>query len=175
MKKLVLAAFFVLTTIGVSAQKIGDWYIGADAGYVTNYKDIVYGLRTSYNITEPLEISASFLMNPKITAEDSDGTKSESAFYSYNLDLTYYVLMQNSWSMGPTIGGQYLDYSIKYQQSAIGDKETFNALAVNLGWRLHFDLSDNVKLTGGWHYSVGQEETRYHLFYLGLGYCFNFY
>ena len=174
MKRLVFAAFFVLFTLGAGSQRIGDWYIGADAGYITNYKDIVYGARSTYNITEPLEVGASFLMNPVIKSKDPGGEQSEGKWLSYNLDLTYYALMQYGWSMGPSIGGQYLDYSVKYKTAVVHDKETFSAFAFNVGWRLRFDLSDKIKLTGGWRYSTGQDDTSYHLFYIGVGYCVNF-
>jgi len=171
MRTLNIVILFLLLTLGANAQRPGDWYIGADAGYVSYYKDIVYGARTTYSITEPLEIGASFLMNPVIKSKDPGGEQSEGKWLSYNLDLTYYALIQYGWSMGPTIGGQYLDYNVKYKF----DKETFKAFAFNVGWRVRLDLSDKIKLTGGWRYSTGQDDTSYHLFYVGVGYCFNFY
>ena len=174
MKKSVFTAFFVLLAIGVNAQRAGDWYVGAEAGYVSYYKDIVYGARTSYSITEPLEISASFLMNPALKSEDPAGNKSVGKWYSNNLDLTYYALMQRGWSMGPTIGGQYLHYSVKYEFNQSTFNFTTSASAFNVGWRIRLDLSDNIKMTGGWRYSTGKDETGYHLFYIGVGYCFNF-
>ena len=171
MRSLTFAIFLLLFTLGVNAQRAGDWSIGADAGYVSYYKDIVYGARTTYSVTEPLEFSASFLMNPALKSKDPAGDKSEGKWFSYNIDWTYYALMQRVWSMGPTIGGQYLDYNVKYKF----DQDTFKAFAFNVGWRIRLDLSDNIKMTGGWRYSTGQDDTGYHLFYVGVGYCFNFY
>ncbi|MDR3060584.1 MAG: hypothetical protein LBU57_00535, partial [Dysgonamonadaceae bacterium] len=93
MKKLFLLLFMTVSALGSYAQK-GNLYTGAVGGYVTNYKDVVYGLNISYHLSDPLEVSLTGLMNPKIKGDVDTPDETEIKMYSVNLDFRFYMVLQ---------------------------------------------------------------------------------
>jgi opacity protein-like surface antigen len=172
MKKIVFVLFMAFFTISSYAQ-VGDLTVGATGGYVTQYKDGMYGLNLSYHLSDPLEVSFTGLMNPNITLTDefNKNIKEKLNVYSLNLDLRYYMLLMQDWGTGPALGYQYLIVKDKSSNSlALGD---FNASGFNIGWHARFNITDNLKIMGGWRYTMASEEARHHFIYLGIGYTFN--
>ncbi|GHU62946.1 hypothetical protein FACS1894160_0560 [Bacteroidia bacterium] len=152
------------------AQK-GDVTVGAKGGYMSKYKDVLYGLDAAYHITDPLEIVVTGLMNPNITLKDElDMSKNKLAVYSASADFRLYLAMQRSWGMGPILGGQYLSVVNKTD-----DLYNVGVLGFNLGWHIRASLTDNLKINGGWRYTNAKEEMKYHFFYVGLAYTFEMY
>ncbi|MDR1369436.1 MAG: porin family protein [Dysgonamonadaceae bacterium] len=176
MKKLFLLLSMTVCSLGIYAQ-IGDFYVGAAGGYITNYKDLLYGLNTSYHVSDPLEISLTGLMNPDITENDNtlpgDNNISKIKMYSLNLDAHFYMVLQRSWATGPLIGGQYTYLDKKYPNSVTNEKYDLNVAGFNLGWHLRINITDNIKINGGWRYTAANHNASHHLFYLGVGYNFN--
>lgn len=167
MKKITLITILVLLATNFYGQK-GDLYVGALGGYVTNYKEFLFGLQSSYHVTDPLEVSLSFIMNPDIKLEESGEKDTKLELYSFNLNMQYYILSQRTWSMAPVIGAQYF----LYKEDLYGDENSFG---LNLGWNMRYYLTENLKLSGGWKYAVMNHDASHHLFYVGLGYTFNLY
>jgi hypothetical protein len=170
MKKIIfflLLAFFAVK----SYSQAGDLFVGAQGGFVTHYGDGMYGLNVSYHLNDPLEVSFTGLFNPKVSLEDDfDNTVDKLGLYSANLDLRYYMLLMDSWAMGPALGYQYL--TGKYEDDLLGD---FSSSGLNIGWHARANLTDAIKLTGGWRYTMGSEEQKHHYFYIGIGYTFSLY
>ncbi len=174
MKKVFLSLLAVLLFTTTYAQK-GDLYVGAQGGYITHFKDLVYGLNVSYHLADPLEISLTGLMNPSIKeAGDNLIDPSTIKMYSANLDFRYYMLLQRTWGMGPSLGGQYLFLDKKYDNS-VGEEYKVNAFGFNIGWHMRANITENIKLTGGWRYTTANHDASHHLFYASIGYTFNTY
>ena len=172
MKKLFV--LFVLAVTGFqSYAQTGDLFFGAVGGYNAKYENFMYGLNASYHLTNPVEISFTGLMSPKISVEEYT-EKSELKIYSTELNLRYYMLLQRTWGMGPFIGGQYMCVNEKFLNGS-SSTNTTNAIGFNLGWHMRADITENIKLNGGWRYTSANEEKSHHLFYVGLGYTFNLY
>ncbi len=164
-------------SFGAYSQR-GDLFIGATGGYLTNYKDIMYGLNTAYHVSDPLEISFTGLMNPNITEEDGEEgsatyTSSKIKMYSANLDVRFYMVLQRNWATGPFIGGQYSYLDKKYLNSATNEEYDVNVAGFNIGWHLRGNITDNLKINGGWRYTSANHNASHHLFYIGIGYTFN--
>jgi len=185
MKKIVFVLLLAVLSVQAYSQK-GNLTIGAKGGYVFSpnyYKDILYGFDVAYNISDPLEIVFTGLMNPDITSYvDINKSKKTLAAYSANLDFRLYLINQQTWGTGPALGGQYY---IVYDVTPNTTKYNFNALGFNLGWHFRVNLTDNLKLNGGWRYTNAKAKDKsiywssdasfdisYHLFYLGLSYTF---
>ena len=186
MKKTVFILLLAALSIPGFSQK-GDLTIGAKGGYVFSpnyYKDILYGIDVAYRISYPLEIAFTGLLNPKVSYEDINNDKKKLAVYSANIDFRLYLINQREWATGPAIGGQYYIVDAKDQDTdfSVG---TSKALGFNIGWHLCVNLTDNVKLNGGWRYTNAKfnDKTKWwssdaafdvshHLFYVGIGYTF---
>jgi opacity protein-like surface antigen len=173
MKKVIIYVLLSVITVQLNAQRTGDLYFGLKGGYIPTYKDFAYGARASYSVTDPFEVSFSFLMNPKINMTEGEGAsrqESEISLYSYNLNMNYYILLQNVWATGPTLGGQYFTKKETYKLTST---EKDNSYGLNVGWHLRINFTENVILNGGWRYAATTDDNSHHLFYLGFGYRFN--
>ena len=170
MKKITLILFVALVSNVVYAQQ-GDFSAGVKGSYLTNYKNLLYGLDLSYHLSDPLEVSLSYMMNPSVTIKDEDGFSIFDAhygLYSANLDLRYYLLHQRTWATGPILGGQYL-----YRKDKIDDYANDKEFGFNIGWRLRISLTDNLNVNGSWRYTNFKELPDYHAFSIGLCYTTN--
>lgn len=171
MKK-TLVLFFLVTVFSLSAysqNQKGNFFVGAEAGYVTYYKTGVFGVNASYHISNPFELSFTGLINPNVSGQDS-WDDSKLGLYSLNLDCRYYILLEKKWSMGPSIGGQYIlmDYKDKGYSSD-------NIVGLNLGWHFKINVTEAAKVNFGWHYTAADKNASHHFAYLGLGYTFGLY
>ncbi|GHU92244.1 hypothetical protein FACS1894155_12430 [Bacteroidia bacterium] len=160
--------------LGSYAQK-GDLYLGAAGGYITNYKGAVYGLNVSYHLTDPLEVSLTGLMNPEIKGDVDTPDETTIKMYSVNLDFRFYMVLQRNWATGPVIGGQYSYLDKNYIKYPINNQYYLNVAGFNMGWHLRGNLTENLKLNGGWRYTTANQNASHHLFYVGLGYTFSLY
>jgi opacity protein-like surface antigen len=169
-RRLVLAALFICFTISSYAQ-VGDLFVGAQGGFNTRYSDGMYGLNISYHLVDPIEVSFTGLLNPNISLTDElDHSVEKLNVYSLNLDMRYYMLLMRSWGMGPALGYQHL--IVKNKDVPIGD---FSASGFNIGWHMRFNITDELKITSGWRYTMAAEDARHHYIYLGIGYTFSLY
>jgi hypothetical protein len=170
MKKIFFIALSIAFSVSVFAQK-GDFTVGAKTGYISKYKDILYGLDAAYHISDPLEIVVTGLMNPNVSLSDElDNSKNKLAVYSASADFRLYLAMQQSWGMGPVLGGQY--FSVVNKTDDLYNVDVFG---FNLGWHIRASLTDNLKINGGWRYTNAKEDMKYHFFYVGLAYTFEMY
>jgi len=182
MKKNILILLLAVLSIQAFSQK-GDLSIGAKGGYVVStsyYHDILYGIDLSYHFSDPMEIAFTGLMNQNISYEDVLNNKKNLSVYSGNLDLRLYLLRQREWGMGPALGGQY--YIVNNKTDKLGADKT---LGFNIGWHARINLTDNLKLNGGWRYTNAKVKDKsiywsdtatfdmsHHLLYLGIAYTF---
>lgn len=176
--KRALLLFLVLCGISTyTYSQKGDLYVGAKGGYITSYKDIVYGVRAGYHLTDQSELNFTYLMNPDIKMEDDNNSLNNSklSLYSFNLDFHYYIIMNRMWSMGPLLGGQYGIIKDDFYNNPLEDSDETKYWALNVGWHIRFNIGENVKLNGGWRYAAATEDMGHHMFYLGLGYTFSLY
>ncbi|MDR1526556.1 MAG: porin family protein [Dysgonamonadaceae bacterium] len=168
-KAIVILGLVFSAAVQVHAQA-GDLYGGLQGGYATYYKAPLYGLNLSYNISDPLQISLTGLMNPNIIkAVDYNHTLKENLqLYSTNLDIRLFLINMEMWATGPTLGGQYL--YINKKDNLLGPDNLFG---FNIGWHLQINMTDNLRINGGWRYSSIKDSDSYNLFYIGIGYAFN--
>ena len=184
MKKTVLILLLAVVSIHAFSQK-GDLTVGTKGGYALSteyYKGFLYGIDFAYHISDPLEIAFTGLMNNNISYADMKYNKKRLAVYSSNLDFRLYLLHQREWATGPALGGQYYIVDAKDVTTNLGygpDK----ALGFNIGWHLRINLTDYVKLNGGWRYTNVKFkdpnsqyndtfDVSHHLIYLGIAYTF---
>lgn len=167
MKKVLLFVFAGLLSCSAFAQQ-GDFSVGAKGSYITVYKDFLYGLDISYHLTDQLELSLSELINPSVTKKEEYYDPEHLGLYSTNLNIRYYLLLQESWATGPMIGGQYL--YVKDKDNSIYD---IKSVGFNIGWIARFNITDNLKMSGSWRYTNGKDQTSHHAFTVGVSYCFN--
>ena len=177
MKKLFLLLFTTVCSLGAFAQT-GDLSVGATGGYITKYKDLMYGFNIGYHVTDPLELNFTGLMNPSMTEENEtflpgDKFSRKIKMYSTNLDIRYYMVLQRDWATGPFIGGQYSYLDRKDLDSVTNEQYKLNVAGFNVGWHLRINLTDNLKINGGWRYTMANQNSSHHVFYLGLGYTLN--
>jgi hypothetical protein len=164
---LTLLTCFVLNTYA----QTGDLLLGLQGGFNSRYKDGIYGLNVSYHLADPVEASFTGLFNPAVSRTDElFGSVDKLNIYSLNLDMRYYMFLMRSWGMGPTLGYQYL--IVKGKDNALND---FSASGFNIGWHTRFNITDELKIMGGWRYTMANESTRHHYLYLGIGYTFSLY
>ena len=187
MKKTVFILFLAIMSIQVFSQK-GNLTVGAKGGYVLSTSDIkynglLYGIDIAYHISYPLEIAFTGFLNPDITRISDEGNKNNKehlAVYSANLDFRLYLINMREWATGPALGGKYYVYNNKTVNFG-ADK----ALGFNLGWHVRINITDNVKINGGWSYTNAKTKDKkinwndnakidlsHHLFYLGVAYTF---
>ena len=186
MKKTVLILLLAVLSICAFSQK-GNLTVGAKGGYVISSSDIsynglLYGVDIAYHLSNPLEIALSGLFNPnisRVSKNDSRENKENLAVYSANLDFRFYFINQSLWATGPALGGQY--YFVNNKTADLGADKT---LGFNIGWHLRLNLTDNVKLNGGWRYTNAKYSKKspggfndtfdmsHHIIYLGIGYTF---
>ena len=171
MKRLIFILFSGLFFANLQAQ-VGDLLAGANGGFITKYNTGMYGLNVSYHITDPLEASFTSLLNPKVSLTDEfdKSLVDKLSLYSFNLDLRYYMLHMRDWGTGPTLGYQLLVVKDKNKNASLGD---FNASGLNLGWHVRVNLTDEIKIFGGWRYTMASENASHHLFNIGIGYTFS--
>ncbi|MDR1436863.1 MAG: porin family protein [Candidatus Symbiothrix sp.] len=169
MKKPVFFLLCIACSFASYAQA-GDTSVGLLGGYDTQYKDGMYGLNISYHLIDQAEVGFTGLFNPNISQTDEfNRTKVENlSLYSLNLDLRYYLLLTRSWGMGPFLGGQHLivqnkEYSYK----------DFSVFGFNIGWHIKANITEEIKLTTGWRYTMANEGIKHHCIYLGIGYTFS--
>ena len=181
MKKTVFALLFVILSVHAFSQR-GDLTVGAKGGYVLSteyYNGILYGVDVAYHLSDPLEIAFTGLFNPDISYENIKQMKKQLAVYSANLDFRLYLIHQQEWATGPALGGQY--YIVDDKTENLGANK---ALGFNIGWHLRVNLTDNLKINGGWRYTNVKAKDRnswddnakfdmsHHLIYLGVAYTF---
>jgi opacity protein-like surface antigen len=167
MKRLILVLFLFFSLANVFAQK-GDLFGGIEGGYTTYYNNALYGLNVGYHIADPLEISFTGLLNTNASRIDYLDDVEKFSLYSFNFDFHYYLLLMRSWGMGPVLGYQFLNE--KY------NADSFNFNGFNLGWHLRGNLTDNLKLMGGWRYTMfNEKDANNSYFYVGIGYTFSLY
>ncbi|MCL1938080.1 MAG: porin family protein [Candidatus Azobacteroides sp.] len=176
MKKTIIILGLIFSVMTAYGQA-GDLTVSARGAYVSMYPAFTYGLDVSYQISDPLEASISGMMNPKITKEDKDfhdpAYTRRYSLYTGSLDVRFLLLRMENWSTGPSIGAQLLSFESKDNNHYVVDNGT--ALGVNFGWHLRINVTDNLRLTGGWRYTNTKESVglSHHAFYLGIGYAFN--
>jgi opacity protein-like surface antigen len=175
MKKIVfilLPVFFA--TSSYAQTRAGDLTVGARGAYISMYKSLTYGLEASYQITDPLEVSLSGMLNPNIKYlldRDRDRDYRKVSFYSGSLDLRFYLLNMEVFGMGPALGGQTIFFKSMDSTSDVRDEDV--SCGFNIGWHIRMELSENMKLNGGWRYTTATEDRSHHSFYLGIGYTFH--
>jgi len=183
MKKTALVLLFAVISVHVFSQR-GDLAVGVKGAYVISsndlkYKGVLYGFDVAYHLSDPLEVAFTGLINPDISRRE-DNKSSNLAVYSANLDLRLYLIHQQDWATGPALGGQY--YIANNKTDNLGADK---ALGFNIGWCARVNLTDNLKLNGGWRYTNAKSKDKsnwwssdasfdmsHHMFYLGLAYTF---
>jgi hypothetical protein len=154
----------------------GDLYGGLQAAYTTYYKAPLYGLSVSYDVSNPLQISLTGLMNPAVTkpVDYNHDLKEKLKLYSASLDVRLFLINLESWATGPSLGAHYL-HKDKNIVLTNGTNEFYNdnLLGFNIGWHLKVNLTDNIRINGGWQYNSIKGSDSYNQFYLGIGYAFN--
>ncbi|MDR0370280.1 MAG: porin family protein [Prevotellaceae bacterium] len=175
MKKILPLLLLAFLATNLHAQtRAGDLTAGAKGAYISLYKNFTYGVDVSYQITDPLEVSLSGMLNPKIKKKDEYERRFDRdvALYSGSLDLRFYLLNLETFAMGPSLGGQCLVFKITDPSDhSVRDEGT--SAGFNLGWHIRAELSENLKLNGGWRYTTATEGLSHHAFYLGIGYTFH--
>ena len=168
MKRSIFILFLGFFFASAYAQ-VGDLFVGANGGFVTKYNAGMYGLNVSYHVTDPLEVSFTGLTNPNVSLTDEfdKSIVDKLSLYSFNLDLRYYMLHMREWGTGPTLGYQH--FIVKDKNTSLGD---FNASGFNIGWHVRANLTDEIKLFGGWRYTMGND-AKHHYFNIGIGYTFS--
>ena len=165
---ILLLVFFSLK----SYSQAGDLHIGLQGGYATKYKNPLYGLNLSYDVSNLLQVSFTGLMNPDFIKKDefNPADNEKLSTYSFNLDARLFLINFESFATGPSIGAQYL--TINHKEHSM---RNFNGPGFNIGWHIRANITETVRLTGGWRYNTMKEGESYNLFYLGIGYAFNVY
>jgi len=168
MKKSLIIVFISLLAFSYSHAQTGELSLNLGGGYATKHKNALFGLNIDYNIADHFQLSLSHWMNPSIETKEEFTNKIEKyGMYATNLDARFFVLHMRDWATGPSLGGQFLIYDDKN----IGKKE--NLFGFNLGWHIRANITDNLRVTGGWKWtSLTKNEPSYHLFYLGVGWAF---
>jgi len=177
MKKVLIISVLFFSAIQMRAQS-GELAVGAQGGYITYYKSPLYGMTFTYHLSTPLQLSLSGLINPNISLKEGSNTI-PTELYTVNVDLRFLLLNFDILSTGPSIGLQYMR---NIENSAVSDKK--NIFGPNLGWYVKYNLTENLRLTGGWQYSNMKKSSNmtsytynfsYHMFYVGLSWAFNTY
>jgi len=182
MKKIILILLLAVASVQTFSQR-GDLSVGAKGGYVISasyYNSILYGIDLAYHISNPLEVAFTGLMNSNISYEDILNNKKSLAAYSASLDLRLYLLHQREWGTGPALGGQF--YIVNNKTDNLGADKT---LGFNIGWHARVNLTDNLKINGGWRYTNAKAKDKsiywndtatfdmsHHLLYFGIAYTF---
>lgn len=167
MKKVFL--ILLLTIIGLkSYAQAGDLEVGAIGGYATKYKTIMYGINGSYNISNILQVSLTGLINPSFTYKDELDYKWDYSTYTANLDARLFLLNTGVIAMGPSLGMQYMHVT---KERLL--KDTEDRMGFNIGWHIKGNLTESLRINGGWRYSTVKDNESYHLIYVGIGYAFN--
>jgi opacity protein-like surface antigen len=167
MRKIFLVLVLAVISLNTYSQS-GDFAVGAKAGYITYYKNLLYGLDLSYHLTDPLELAFTGLYNSDVSLKNEITNKTNKfAIYSMNLDARLYLIMQESWATGPVLGGQYLISKCK-TDDLISEK----VFGFNMGWHIRANVTDNLKINGGWRYTNAKEELSHNLFYAGVAFTF---
>ena len=179
MKKTVFILLWVVLSVQAYSQK-GDLTVGAKVGCIysnsqIDYTNILYGIDVAYHLSNPLEVALTCLMNPNIPRD-----KSTLAVYSNNLDFRLYLIHMQAWATGPALGGQYLIVDDKTEKLG-----AYKAMGFNIGWHIRANLTDNLKINGGWRYANAKAKDKsiywsssssidisHHLFYVGIAYTF---
>lgn len=179
MKKTLFILLLAVLSVQAYSQQ-GDLTVGVKGGYIYSpsdlvFKGVLYGVDVAYHISDPFEVAFTGLLNPNIPRD-----KSTLAVYSMNLDLRFYLIHQREWATGPALGGQY--YIVDNKSNNL---DTNKALGFNIGWHFRINLTDNVKLNGGWRYTNAKTKDNtkwwssdasfdmsHHLFYVGIAYTF---
>ncbi|MDR3220110.1 MAG: porin family protein [Dysgonamonadaceae bacterium] len=170
MRKIYFMLLLAIVSLTASAQK-GDLSVGLKGGYISYYKDGLYGMDLSYHLTDPFEVAFTGIFNPKTSLKNDITNKvNDFAIYSANLDLRMYLLAQRTWAMGPALGGQYLIVN-----SSTDNLLDTKVLGFNMGWHIRANVTDNIKANGGWRYTNAKEDLSHHYFYLGVAYTFQTY
>jgi opacity protein-like surface antigen len=174
MKKAVFILLLGFFAIHSFAQA-GDLTIGPKGAYILKYPGFTYGLDISYQLTDPLELTISGMMNPKMRVTDKDFKDPKYdrniSLYTGSLDLHFYLLNQESWGMGPALGVECTSFKSKDLQGFVVDDAL--SYGINMGWNIRVALTENLKLNGGWTYTTATEDLSHHSFYLGIGYTFS--
>jgi hypothetical protein len=174
MKKILLALVLGLSATQLYAQA-GDLTVGALGGYETHYDGGLYGVNLSYGLNQMMEVNLSGLYGNNLKEKDEFVPGYwKTKLYSANLDIRFLILNFEALAMGPAIGGQYL--RANYTQSPAANDPSlrdYNAKGFNIGWHVRANLTDEIRLNGGWRYTSATESADYHFFYVGLGYAFN--
>jgi len=182
MKKTGLILFLTFISVQAFSQQ-GDLSIGAKGGFISsnsdiNLKDVLYGFDLAYHLSYPLEVAFTGLMNPNVSHDNS-----KLAVYSTNLDFRLFLIHQREWSdfaTGPALGGQF--YIVDNKTENLGADK---ALGFNIGWHARVNLTDNIKINGGWRYTNVKAKNRqtwwsdaasfdmsHHFLYIGVAYTF---
>lgn len=172
MKKIIFTLLFTILFGAAYAQK-GDLYFGAKGGYATDFEGILYGFDIAYQLADPLEVNLSGLMNTGIESDDelNKSEKRRVGIYSASLDFRYFLLLQRTWATGPSLGGQYL--FLKKEEMRNNFKYDESAAGFNIGWHFRANLTENIRMNGGWRYTSASKDANHHLIYLGIGYNFS--
>jgi hypothetical protein len=162
---------WVLTMVSLSIySQTGDITIGAKGGYMSYYKAPLYGLDLAYHLNDPFEIAFTGVCNPKISWTNDYTPRektNELSVYSANLDLRLYIINLDVLMTGPALGGQYL--IVNNKTDILGD---YKVLGFNMGWHIKANVSEHVRINGGWRYTNAKENLGHHFFYAGLAYTF---
>jgi len=186
MKKTGFILLLVVLSIQTYSQR-GDLSVGVKGGFLVSteyYKDFLYGIDVAYHLNDPIEVAFTGLMNPNISSYKNYQDKEQKlAAYSANLDFRVYLVRVRDWAnfaTGPALGGQF--YLVNNKTANLGADK---ALGFNIGWHARINLTDNVKVNGGWRYTNAKTKDRtnwwndslsfdmsHHFFNLGIAYTF---
>tara|TARA_A100000171_G_scaffold53095_1_gene76788 strand:+ start:11628 stop:12119 length:492 start_codon:yes stop_codon:yes gene_type:complete len=139
MKKIILVATLIITSLQLHAQEFG---IGAHAGYLTEIDAIGAGIDFNYDFTEKWGISTATVFS----ATEEGGIRNK--WFAVDLNARYYVVDK----LYAFAGGEYLSLTVKtlgLGGGVIGGTETTvqdSEFGVNLGTGYRYNLVDNVNL-----------------------------
>lgn len=165
-KGLIIALLLSLFGIKSVAQE-GDLMVGA-LGVYSNYSKMSGGLTIDYNLRDHFQFSLSQAFGGY--EDEYKGISNKVRVFTTNLDARFLIIHQREWGMGPFIGAQYM---IEKSKDKAHDYLNDNRPGFNIGWHMQGNLTDFIRVSGGWRWSNLTEGTSHHQFYLSLGYNFS--
>lgn len=139
MKKLIVLAAIILTSLQIQAQEFG---IAAHGGYLTEIDAIGAGVDLNYDFSEKWGVSTATVFS----ATDENGIRNK--WFAVDLNARYYVVDK----LYAFAGGEYLSLTVKSLGLGAGvflDNESTakdSEFGINLGTGYRYNLIDNVNL-----------------------------
>lgn len=174
MKRILLLALLISSTIGIKAGEEGDLYFAAQGIYTTVDKYFGFGLRAEYNFWKSLEFSASFNYSPSRT--EMLQVPIEIREYELNGNFHYLFRLGEFATLYPLVGINYTDLNADYDKNnpAVATLEEDKKIGANFGIGLKFDCTRFFRLGGEWKFvAAGGDPFNRHQFMIHAGYYFN--